>query len=90
MKKVFWIDENNNKYKSDEISDEYLLIIIKYISMGGGYLFFLNERVIDDIYDEALIRGLKPKTERSELKNKYNERKADYYYTLIESLNNEH
>lgn len=90
VSKPFWIDKEDRKYKANEISDSHLINIINYIAKGGGYLFFLSERVIDDIYDEAITRGLKPKFRRSELKAKYDERMADYEYALVESVYQEH
>lgn len=90
MDKIFWIDKYDKKYKSSDVSDRHLLNIINYITKGGGYLFFLNHQVIDDIYDEAIIRGLKPKHRRSELKDKYDERMSEYEYALLESVNQEH
>lgn len=90
MNSIFWIDKQDKKYKSNDVTDRHLLNIINYIAKGGGYLYFLSERVIDDIYDEALLRGLKPAYRRSELKSKYDERIADYELALEEEVNQQH
>lgn len=90
MRKTFWIDKYHKKYKPSEIADTHLLNIIQHIFKGGGYLSFLSHDAIDDIYDEALIRGLKPKYRRSELKAIYDERMADYEYALMEEVNMQH
>lgn len=68
---AFWEDVNYNKLSKQQVDDRYLLNIICFIARGKGRLSFLNEDKIDDIYDEAILRGLKPKYTRSECKMAY-------------------
>lgn len=75
----FWEGKDKN-YTKDEVTDSHLLNIINFIANGKGYLHFLNHKVIHDIYDEAIIRGLKPNYTRSNLLNSYDERLSDYEY----------
>lgn len=58
-KPIAWMDINRKSYYMEQISDEYLLNIIKFVSKGGGYLNFLTEKKIRNLFREADIRGLK-------------------------------
>lgn len=78
MANIFWIDKERKKYYAKDVTNRHLLNIIKYIAKGGGYLSFLSYNVINDIYDEAIMRGLRPNCTRSELLKAYDIRISDY------------
>lgn len=71
---TFWIDKNNKKHSREDVTDNHLLNIIDHLAKGGGWMHFLNEDKIDDIYDEALARKLVPRKTRSECKSAYRNR----------------
>ena len=41
-----WVDRNRNHYKLEDISNSYLLNIIKFICDGGGFTDEMSERKI--------------------------------------------
>ncbi|MED1125555.1 hypothetical protein [Bacillus atrophaeus] len=58
-KQIAWIDISRKSYYMEEISDAYLLNIIKFVNKGGGYLDFLTEEKIINLFKEADRRCLK-------------------------------
>lgn len=67
MKETAWIDIDFNEYTMDEITDRYLLNIIKFMAKGGGYNDFLTYEKRQDLVDEAIRRGLIKDSVDSEL-----------------------
>lgn len=57
-REVAWIDRFGNKYTMDELSDRYLLNILGFLCRGGGYVHFLTEERITNLFNEAARRGL--------------------------------
>lgn len=86
--KRLWEDKDKKGLDSTQIDNRYLLNIIKFISSGGGDLSFISEDKIDDIYDEALVRGLKPKQKRSELKMAYRNKRNSYQSAIEDEILN--
>lgn len=53
-----WMDRFGNKYTMDELTDHYLLNILGLLCRGGGYVHFLTEERITNLFNEAARRGL--------------------------------
>lgn len=59
MRETVWVDINGKEYSIEEINDRYLLNILKFISRGGGYTYFMSDEMITKLYKEANRRKLK-------------------------------
>lgn len=59
MNEIAWIDVYGRKYTMDEISDEHLLNIVKFVSNGGGHPHFMTEEVIRNLFIEVDRRGFR-------------------------------
>ena len=55
---TFWIDKNHKRYFRKEIDNKYLMNIAKALTRGVGDSNFVNQRVIEDIFEECFNRGL--------------------------------
>lgn len=58
MNTYAWVDRDYKYYRMDEISDRYLLNILKFLCRGGGYLSFLSQERIVNLFRESDRRGL--------------------------------
>ncbi|MEN9082025.1 hypothetical protein ABE320_17130 [Bacillus velezensis] len=54
-----WIDKNYNTYTVDQISDQYLKNILRFLCNGGGYHSYLDEGKITRLFTEATSRKIK-------------------------------
>ena len=66
MDKVIWVDRQGNHLVTDEISDRYLINILKFVSSGRGHLWFLDENIIDSLFKEADKRNIKHDARKEE------------------------
>lgn len=57
-KEIAWVDKNYNTLAMDEIDDRYLLVIIRFMSNGGGHISFLTQDKVEALFGEADRRGL--------------------------------
>ena len=55
---VFWVDVNHNKLTKDQVNDNYLKNIIKFVCTGGGYYKEMSENMIIELFNEAKKRKL--------------------------------
>jgi len=53
-----WMNRQGEKLCAKDISDRYLLNILRFIEKGGGYSWFLDREIIDRLFEEADKRGL--------------------------------
>lgn len=68
MDQIVWIDIDRNDYGRGDLTDRHLLNILHYIGRGNiVWDWFTNEKVIYDLYSEAINRVLKPRTTLKEL-----------------------
>lgn len=58
-KEKVWKDINHSKLSLNEISDKYLLNILKFVEKGRGHVDYLNEDRIRKLFKEADDRKLK-------------------------------
>ncbi|MGV4321181.1 hypothetical protein [Bacillus mojavensis] len=58
MNTYAWVDRDYKYYQMEEISDRYLLNILKFMCRGGGYTSFLSHERIENLFKEADRRGL--------------------------------
>ena len=60
MKKdeIFWVDIKHNKLTKEQINDNYLRNIIKFVCAGGGYYEEMSEDMIRGLFREAKRRRL--------------------------------
>lgn len=56
--KVFWVDVNHNKLTKEQVSDNYLKNIIRFVCEGGGYYEEMTEDMIRELFREAKRRKL--------------------------------
>lgn len=56
--KVFWIDKDHNKLTKEQVNDDYLKNIIKFVCEGGGYFEEMSEDMIKELFREAKRRKL--------------------------------
>lgn len=57
-KDIVWVDIDYNYYTLKELSDNYLLNILKYLQRGKGYLHLVEKRDIRKLFNEAKRRNL--------------------------------
>lgn len=59
-KQIVWIDRNRYEYSIDEIDNQYLMNIAKFLLKGGGYIYDTPDMItsINIIYNECINRGL--------------------------------
>lgn len=69
-----WVDRNRNHYKLEDISNSYLLNIIKFICDGGGFTDEMSERKIKMLFDEAKKRNLQHKFQLEKAISAYHEK----------------
>ena len=55
---VFWVDVNHNKLTKDQVNDNYLKNIIKFVCTGGGYYEEMSEDMIRELFKEAKKRQI--------------------------------
>lgn len=55
---VFWVDVNHNKLTKDQVNDNYLKNIIKFVCTGGGYYEEMSEDMVRELFKEAKKRKL--------------------------------
>lgn len=60
MKKseVFWVDVTHNKLTKEQVNDNYLKNIIKFVCKGGGYYGEMSANMIRELFREAKKRKL--------------------------------
>lgn len=73
-----WVDRNLNRYKLEDISNSYLLNIIKFICDGGGFIDEMSERKIKMLFDEAKKRNLQHKFQLEEAISAYHKKAASF------------
>jgi len=59
VKNIAWVDRDYNKYTLEEISNRYLMNILRFLCRGGGYTDYLDKDKIQTLFDEAEKRGIK-------------------------------
>lgn len=53
-----WKDAKGILYRLEDINDTYLYNILRFMSNGGGYAFFLDKSKIRKLFNEAERRGI--------------------------------
>lgn len=56
--KPIWVDSEYNHYQMHEISNRYLLNILRFLENGGGWTTYVDRCTVEDIFEEANKRGL--------------------------------
>lgn len=75
---IFWVDGFGNELKKEEIDNRWLYNILRFLVNGGGYVDFLDEDKIREIFKEAKARGIKHNFKVKDAICSYHE-KLSYY-----------